>query len=53
MAMKKGKYYQVSIKGKNGDWYAGGFTSNKYAYQRNSGHSMKVLKFKVLYKKSK
>ena len=48
--VKKEKYYEVLINGGNGHWYKGGFTSNKSAYQRNSGHKMKDLKFKVLYR---
>jgi|BioPla2DNA2_1021312.scaffolds.fasta_scaffold171735_2 hypothetical protein len=38
------KYYEVIGK-KNGKEYRLGFTSNKYAFQRNSGWAMKDLKF--------
>jgi hypothetical protein len=43
---KKNKYYKVETK----DGHALGYTSNKHAFQRNSGWKMSQLKFKTLYK---
>lgn len=45
---KKEKYYKVTLK-KSG--HRLGYTTNKYAFQRNSGWQMKDLKFTVMYKK--
>ena len=47
---KKQKYYEVVGIPGDGHQYKLGFTSNKYAFQRNSGWPMKKLKFITKYK---
>ena len=47
---KKQKYYEVTGVPGDGHTYRLGYTSNKSAFQRNSGWPMKKLRFKTLYK---
>ena len=50
MAKKKQKYYEVIGIPGDGKQYKLGFTTNKSAFQKNSGWAMSQLKFITKYK---